>query len=178
MSIARLFGLATLLCLATTSVAGEVPAAYRRTAVLYGIPADIFYAIALTESGRTVDSMVRPWPWTLNIEGEGAYFVNRRTAWQAAVTAILNGKLSVDLGPMQVNWRYHRSRLRTPWRALDPSRNLLIAAEILAHCYQRRQDWWQSVGCYHAPSDAARAARYTERVRTVWATLANRKREP
>lgn len=150
-----------------------IPPAYRQVALANRIPADIFYAVALAESGRRLaDGRVsRPWPWTLNIHGDGIYFGDRRSAWRAATAAIAKQKTSVDFGLMQVNWRYHQERLVDPWQALDPHRNLQVAAEILKHCQRRLSDWWASVGCYHSPSNTERAKRYRERVRAHWQSL-------
>ena len=52
---------------------GEVPELYARVARTHGIPATLLYAIALAESGKHVTRLnsTQPWPWTLNIEGEG-----------------------------------------------------------------------------------------------------------
>ncbi len=72
---------------------------------------------------------------------------------------------------MQVNWRYHRERLGTPWQALDPYSNLRVGAEILQDCYVTRQDWWASVGCYHAPMNPQRADQYRRRVVSHWQRL-------
>ena len=46
-----------------------VPAGYRAIAAEVGTPFTLFYAIALTESGRRIEQggVLRPWPWTLNI---------------------------------------------------------------------------------------------------------------
>ena len=72
---------------------------------------------------------------------------------------------------MQVNWRYHHERLKDPWHALDPHRNLQVAADILRNCHERLSDWWASVGCYHSPSNLERAKQYRERVRAHWQSL-------
>ncbi len=158
---------------ASTAIAEDIPSAYRQVAAANGIPADIFYAVALAESGRDLGNQhpVRPWPWTLNIHGEGRYFTSRQSAWRAILASIASDRPSVDIGPMQVNWRYHRTSLITPWRALDPHVNLQVAARILNDCQARLSDWWASVGCYHSPSNAERARRYRERVRAHWQTL-------
>ena len=155
------------------AAAQDIPSAYRHVAMANGIPADIFYAMALTESGRDLGRQrpLRPWPWTLNIHGEGAYFSDRQSAWQAIVASITIRRTSIDIGLMQVNWRYHRDRLMSPWQALDPYTNLQAAAEILKFCQQRLSDWWASVGCYHSPSNEERALRYRERVRAHWQFL-------
>ena len=154
----------------------DIPLAYRQVAAANDIPADIFYAVALAESGRDIGRYhpLRPWPWTLNIHGEGVYFSDRQSAWQAIVASIAMQRTSIDIGLMQVNWRYHRHRLMSPWQALDPYTNLRAAAEILKYCQQRLADWWASVGCYHSPSNVERALRYRERVRAHWRALIKR----
>ena len=151
--------------------AADIPAAYRLAAARHGIPVELFFAVALTESGRDLGAQRIPWPWTLNIHGEGRYFADRASAWRTAVAAIAAKRTSVDFGPMQVNWRYHHRQLVDPWRALDPNRNLRIGATILIRCKKRVGTWWGAVGCYHAPSNEIRARRYRQRVLTVWRSL-------
>jgi hypothetical protein len=151
----------------------SVPVGYRTIAAERGIPYTVLYAIALTESGKQVRAInvYRPWPWTLNIAGRGYFFDSRLAAWQALTVSLQAGQLSVDIGLMQVNWRYHQKRLGTPWQALDPYFNLRVGAGILQECYTTRQDWWASVGCYHSPADAQRAEQYRRRVVSRWQRL-------
>ena len=154
--------------------AGErIPVAYRQVAAEFGIPPDVFYAVALTESGKASasGSTQRPWPWTLNIAGEGKYFESRIQAWRAFDQSLKSGESRIDVGLMQISWRYHRALLRSSWLALDPYRNLKFAAGILVACYEARGDWWSSVGCYHAPGDDERARRYRDRVAAHWRAL-------
>jgi hypothetical protein len=147
-----------------------VPVGYRSIAAESGIPYALLYAVALTESGKQVTSthVYRPWPWTLNVAGQGYFFESRQAAWQALTAWLEKGKRSIDIGLMQVNWRYHQERLETPWQALDPYFNLRVGAAILQDCYITRQDWWASVGCYHSPSDPQRAEQYRRRVFSRW----------
>ena len=150
-----------------------LPAAYRSVAAQYGVPPDLFYAVALTESGYSAGdgSRPRPWPWALNIAGQGRFFATRIDAWRALDTALGDGEDRLDVGLMQINWRYHKTLLKSSWQALEPYRNLRLAAQILRECYRGRHDWWASVGCYHAPADSERARRYRERVLTHWRSL-------
>jgi hypothetical protein len=104
----------------------------------------------------------------LNVAGRGYFFDSRQAAWQALMTYLEEGKRSIDIGLMQVNWRYHQDRLGTPWQALDPYHNIRVGAGILQDCYATRQDWWGSVGCYHSPKDSHRADRYRRRVVSHW----------
>ena len=147
-----------------------VPVAYRAVAAERGIPPTVLYAIALTESGRpmALSGVGRPWPWTLNVGGRGYFFASRLAAWQALTDWLRAGKQFIDIGLMQVNWHYHEQRLGTPWQALEPYHNLRVGAEILQDCFMARQDWWVSVGCYHAPANPQRAKRYRRRVVSRW----------
>ena len=158
------------------STGQTVPAGYRLIANAYRIPPEVLYAVGLAESARRVDSTgtVRPWPWTLNVQGKGFFYASRDQAEQALDGFLATGQKSIDIGLMQVNWRYHRQRLESPRRALDPYHNLRVAAEILRDCRQSRQDWWAAVGCYHAPNSPHRADRYRARVFEHWQRVTER----
>ena len=151
----------------------EIPIGYRHVASAHDIPSALFYALALAESGRWVAGLgaSRPWPWALNIEGSGHYYPSRQAAEAALSSALDAGQTSVDVGLMQISWRYHRAALGTPRDALDPYRNLHAAAEILVACREKREDWWAAVACYHAPNAPNRGARYQDRVRAIWTDL-------
>ncbi len=169
-------GIVALLWIAAypmTHAEQAVPSAYHWIATEHGIPARLFYAIAVAESGKTLASTSsrRPWPWTLNIAGEGRYFSTRWKAWRALDQSLRAGQDSVDIGLMQVNWRFHQAKLGSSWLALEPYHNLSVAAAILKDCYKKRRDWWASVGCYHAPSNKPRAKRYRARVVALWREL-------
>lgn len=164
--------------LTSTSWSGEqdspVPEGYRIIAKESGIPSAILYAVALTESATQITSsnIYRPWPWTLNVGGQGYFFDSRIAAWQALKRWISQDRRSIDIGLMQVNWRYHKQKLVTPWQALDPYHNLRVGAEILKNCYLDRNEWWESVGCYHSPANTQRAKRYRKRVTAHWRKIA------
>jgi hypothetical protein len=151
----------------------SVPAGYRAIARERAIPHTILYAVALAESGKQARSAdeYRPWPWTLNVAGEGHFYATRIEAWQALRIWLEQGRRSIDIGLMQVNWRYHRERLGTLWQALDPYHNLRVGAAILQECYSNSRDWWVSVGCYHAPANPQRAGKYRRRVQSRWLRL-------
>ncbi len=153
--------------------APTVPHGYRVIAAEYGIPYTMLYAVAMAESGvGTNDKGTRrPWPWTLNVAGHGHVYPSREVAWNALNAFIAQGERSIDIGLMQVNWRYHEDKLRDTWHALDPYFNLRVGAGILRQCFEQRGDWWEGVGCYHAPSNPVRARRYRSRVVGHWQRL-------
>ncbi|MGH1441468.1 MAG: lytic transglycosylase domain-containing protein [Cellvibrionaceae bacterium] len=148
-----------------------IPVAYKTVADQYHIPADILYAIALTESGYRFQSIYNPWPWTLNIEGKAYRFTTRKDTLAKLQEAVIR-KQSVDIGLMQVNWRWHNTRFDDLSTSLNPIINLQTGAEILRDQYQRDNNWWAAVGRYHAPGkdkkSKVRAQQYRERVRKHW----------
>ena len=165
----------SILWWSTTAQSQPVPAGYHQVASEYGLPPTLLYAVALTESGQSShsDGQFRPWPWALNIDGEGHYFQSRLMAWQALQVVLTETKASVDIGLMQISWRYHQSALGSSWQALDPYHNLRVAAAILRDCFAEHTNWIQIAGCYHAPNDPARADRYGQRVKAHWFRLTN-----
>ncbi len=150
-----------------------VPNGYRAIAAEYEIPYTILYAIALAESGRGLNGnrIRRPWPWTLNVAGRGHFYPSHKAAWTALNNFIARGERSIDIGLMQVSWRFHKDKLGNTWQALDPYHNLRVAAGILKNCFNKRHDWWASVGCYHSPVNVVRAEIYRLRVVGHWQRL-------
>lgn len=150
-----------------------IPPGYRQVAAEHSIPPSLFYAIALTESGYRTPATkgLRPWPWTLNIRGEGHYYPSQRAAATALSATLSAGETGVDVGLMQIHWHYHHAVLGNIRTALDPYHNLRVGAGILAECYRQRADWWFATGCYHAPYNETLAQRYQARVQRHWRTL-------
>lgn len=162
---------ALLIC--TLEAVAEVPQGYRAIAEAEGVPASVLYAVAMTESGVTLQSgRQHPWPWSLYAEGRTLRYRTRLETWRALTEFLAKGVTRVDIGLMQVNWAYHRHALGDPWTALDPYYNLRVGAAILRAQFQATGDWWQAVGRYHAPHHAERAHRYRARVVTWYRRIA------
>ena len=60
----------------------KIPALYHHVGELHQVPSSILYCVALQESQKYIPKMSRslPWPWTLNIQGSGAYLRSRKEA--------------------------------------------------------------------------------------------------
>lgn len=136
-----------------------------------GMPRDILYAVALVESGRKVDGHIKPWPWTLNIEGQAYYFDTREGMFQKVMNAITE-KRTIDIGIMQTNWHWKFNDLRSPWKATEPLYNVKTGCSIIRKLYDIHGDWWVAVGKYHRqsnkPKHVAAATRYAARVKRAW----------
>lgn len=129
-SVIRALQLAALLVLANIAQAAvDPPPAYKQIALPKGVPAEVLYSVALTESKVLLRGEYVPWPWTLNVAGKSYYYATRTAACTALLAAInLYGAKSVDSGLGQVNigWNGHRfsSPLRLPGSVQEPGRHL------------------------------------------------------
>lgn len=142
-----------------------VPPAYTTAARANDVPPVMLYALALTESGTGLPHGRRPWPWTLNIAGDGERYRTRAAACQA-LQAALHDTLVIDVGLGQLNVRWQRDlfgdggRFDQPCQALNPYANLDAAAAILREGFEKRGSWIEAAGYYHRPAGGAPAARY------------------
>lgn len=141
-----------------------VPPAYARTAAVYGVPSRLLYAVGLQESVLNVAGQHLPYPWTLNVNQSPERFPTYRQAVARLDDLVRQGVRNIDCGAVQVNWRWHSDKLGSPMSALNPWHNLRVGARILRECRDATSDWFQAVGRYHNPSDAARARGYATQV--------------
>ena len=166
-------GLFVMLIL-SVGVSADVPRAYRIIADQYGIPVDVFFSIALQESGKSGRDKYLPWPWTLNIDNKGHYFDSREEAEIALLNAMEGAKqqgkvAKVAVGIGQIYMPSHVTQFTSPIQALDPTLNLNYAAKLLVEHYKATvkmgyPDWWVAVGRYHTPSNAGLASTYRQLV--------------
>ena len=155
----------------TQACTAAIPPAYHVVAREYGVPVKVLYAIALAESRTSLGNGVRqPWPWTLNVEGTGYRYGSRRAAYAALNALVRKGTTGVDVGLMQVHWRYHAVKLGNTWTGLQPYHNLRVGARILLDCYNRLGNWIRASGCYHS-STPWRSTAYANTVSSIMADL-------
>jgi hypothetical protein len=133
------------------------------------LPPGLLIAIAEEESGRRdQDSgLIRPWPWTINAEGEGHYYHTKAQAIEAVRTLQARGVRSVDVGCMQINLFFHAGAFATLEEAFDPHANALYAAHFLNMLYAAGHDWPRAIGAYHSETPAL-AAPYRTLVLARW----------
>lgn len=150
-----------------------VPPMYQKISSNYEIPSEVLYSIAMQESmppRNFIKGINKPWPWTLNCNGEGHYFATKKNAIDFASLSITAGK-NCDLGLMQISWKWHKQRFDSIHDALDPYINIKIGAEILKEQFNKSGSWEHAVGAYHSPSNSKRAAIYRENVRNKLAKI-------
>ncbi|MDK3016709.1 lytic transglycosylase domain-containing protein [Pseudodonghicola flavimaris] len=119
----------------------------------YGIPDNLLLAIGVQEAGRRGAQGLTVWPWTVNAEGEGAFFRNKQEAiaWVRARQAA--GQSSIDVGCMQVNQRWHGEAFTSLAEAFDPQANVDYAARYLRSLFDQTGTWWAAAGRYHSATE-------------------------
>ncbi|HSU04021.1 MAG TPA: lytic transglycosylase domain-containing protein [Acetobacteraceae bacterium] len=144
-------------------------AAIRAAQAAQHLPTGLLSALALVESGRPDPRMgtVRPWPWTINVEGQGLFFANKASAVAAVQVLQASGIRSIDVGCLQVNLLHHPAAFASLEQAFDPTANARYAARFLAALHDRSQDWMQAAGDYHSQTPTLGAA-YRSRVLARW----------
>lgn len=142
--------------------ASEIPPpAYQLAASSAGIPSEVLYAVALTESGLHIEGKIKPWPWTLNVAGKGRFFKSREDACMVLTHSLQNIPAKrVDVGVAQINVGYHGEKVNSPCDLLDPYLNLTLAADILKSHHTKGSDWLVAIGRYHRPAGGSLAIRY------------------
>lgn len=148
---------------AATGPAALCEAAAARAAAETGVPEAVLHAIALTETGRSMGGTMRPWPWTLNQAGRGAWLETRAGALERIGAILASGAGNVDIGCFQINHHWHGAAFASLDAMIDPDTNARYAARLLARLHAETGDWTAAAGAYHSrrPGDAARyAARF------------------
>jgi hypothetical protein len=70
---------------------------------------------------------------------------------------------NVDLGCMQINWRWHAAEFVDAASMMDPATNTRYSARFLRELHDRFGDWDSAVAAYHS-ADATRGAAYGRKV--------------
>ncbi len=135
------------------------------------LPAGLLQSISEIESGRSdaATGRLRPWPWTINMEGEGRFFATRQDAINAVRTLWARGVHSIDVGCMQINLLHHPHAFASLEQAFDPRANALYAAVFLATLHAARKDWAPAIAAYHSEI-SARGDAYRALVLLRWQT--------
>jgi hypothetical protein len=140
------------------------------------VPPRLLAAISLTETGRhdPVSGTYRPWPYSINAEGQGQFFGSAKEAIAAVRDLQARGVQSIDVGCLQVNLMYHPRAFASLEDAFDPRKNALYAAQFLVSLYTVSKDWMQAAGAYHSQTPGF-ADPYRQQVAARWKspTLAN-----
>ena len=145
------------------------PSAIQVTERIARTPPRLLSAIGVVESGRLAPASrgVVPWPWTINVGGQGHFYATKTDAIAAAQSLLAQGIRSIDVGCMQVNLQQHPDAFASLDIAFDPQANAAYAARFLNQLHRQTGDWPQAAAAYHSQTPAI-GAEYERRVMAVW----------
>ncbi len=143
-----------------------------------GLDPVLLYSVALAESALGKGSgTLGPHPWTLRSSNTRLYAKTRSEAELALAEHVKSHGPLIDIGLMQVNYRWHRDKVADPTDLLDPLINMTVAGEYLADMiYATPDDLELAIGKYHVgpnptPENTARARNYGSRVIAIYRNL-------
>ena len=139
---------------ATADPSDICTAAAQKAATASNIPLSVLIAITQTETGRRQDGRTRPWPWTVNMEGEGHWFENRDAALAYVFENYNRGARSFDIGCFQINFRWHGENFNSIEDMFDPTANAQYAAKFLNDLHTETGDWSAAAGAFHSRTEA------------------------
>ena len=133
------------------------------------LPRALLYSVSTAESGRfdATTGKARPWPWTINAEGQSFYFASKREAIAATRRLLDAGVRSIDVGCMQINLHYHPDAFDNLADAFDPVTNATYAASFLKSLHAQTASWPKAVARYHSEVPE-RNRPYFARVIRIW----------
>jgi hypothetical protein len=124
----------------------ECEAHIAATAAKTEVPVGVLYAVGLTESGQASNMS----PLALNIGGKSVLAKDNAEAVMLIEQAVKSGDTMVDIGCMQINYRYHAENFGSIEEMLDPQRNVKYGAEFLMKLQFQHGNWTKAVAHYHA----------------------------
>ena len=136
------------------------------------VPVSVLRAITRTETGRSRDGRLEPWPWTVNMEGKGYWFDTADAARAFVYKEFRRGACSFDVGCFQINYKWHGTAFRSIDQMFDPVENALYAARFLGGLHAESGDWSVAAGSYHSRTPGY-ARKYRARFDRIHARLAD-----
>lgn len=142
--------------------------AARTASSTHGVPEAVMLAITRVETGRDQGEGLQPWPWAVNMGGEGYWPQSQEEAVTLAQSALDEGRLNMDIGCFQLNIRWHAKGFASLEEMFDPAANADYAARFLVDLREETGSWVEAVAAYHSRSpDLAEA--YVAKIETVLA---------
>lgn len=134
------------------------------------VPLSVLRAITRTETGRSRNGRVEPWPWTVNMEGKGYWFDTADAARAFVYKEFRRGARSFDVGCFQINYKWHGAAFRSIDQMFDPVENARYAARFLGDLHAESGDWSVAAGSYHSRTPGY-ARKYRARFDRIHARL-------
>ena len=134
------------------------------------VPLSVLRAVARTETGRSKNGRLDPWPWTVNMQGAGHWFSSQDEARKFVFRHFKAGARSFDVGCFQINFKWHHQAFQSLDDMFDPVTNARYAARFLTELFDELGSWDAAVGAFHSRTPAL-ADKYLTRYKRIHSTL-------
>lgn len=138
---------------------GQIEQLIKNTEQQYSIPSGLLVAIAKIESGMNA--------YALNINGKSVLASNSREASSLIASARKVGISNIDVGIMQLNYRWHASGFASIQEMLNPQRNIEYAASFLLRLKKQHGTWHKALRYYHS-AKPEHHKKYSRKVVLCW----------
>lgn len=125
----------------------------------YAIPQGLLYSIALVES--------RVNPYAINVEGEAIILRSEAAALKAIEYYRNLGHTNIDIGVMQINYRWHGKEFASLKEMLNVNSNIEYAAKLLTSLYKEHGSWHRATRLYHSATPEHHK-KYSKKIITAW----------
>ena len=123
------------------------------------IPAGLLAAIAKTES--------RMKAYALNVGGKSVFPISISQAQGVLEDKLNAGLTNIDIGVMQLNYRWHGGEFDSLAEMLTPESNINYAAKLLGSLYAQHGTWHKAVRYYHSATPEHHR-KYSRKVVMCW----------
>lgn len=147
------------------------------------IPIDILYALALMESGKTIDGEFIPHPYAIAVgkdesigqmQHEGFYPASKKEAVSLLAQLLADGHTNIGIGMMQINIKANPGIVEDITTLLDPVTNFTASAKVLKWC-SKHKFINAILSCYsHGAHDSQQGLAYANKVRAYEKKYAER----
>lgn len=128
--------------IADNVMASDIAKLVHYTETKYKIPKGLLASIAKIESNNQ--------PFAINIGGESYFAADIESAKEYIVSKLSVGITNIDIGIMQINWRWHGKAFKNLYHILLPKYNIEYAGRLLASLKKQHGDWHTAVRLYHS----------------------------
>jgi soluble lytic murein transglycosylase-like protein len=120
-----------------------------------GVPLNVLYSVGLTETGHRGELG----PYDMNVDGREIHSDTLSEAMARFAAVRAQGARFIDVGCMQINFRFHGGRFGSVADMFDPARNVDYAASYLKTLKAETGAWTLAVARYNAGPDNPEAER-------------------
>lgn len=125
----------------------------------YLIPTGLLDAVARVESEYN--------PYALNVAGRKVIAKTKTEAAYVIRQVLDKGIMNVDIGIVQVNYRWHKENFAALEEMLDPKSNIRYGATLLLALRRQYGSWHEAIKRYHSGNEDLNK-KYSRKIMVAW----------